>query len=154
MNRPLAIAGAVILLVVVALAIRRVRNEQERQAEREAIEHEQHRSVDLSALPSVPDRPEPTKPSPPPLKFKKRPVIVELVLKQKSGKGTAPFRGRYRVIDAAGSVVSEEQGSTHPATMILTPGRYELVVPGSGFRHPLNVVGDQERSRVTVVISK
>jgi hypothetical protein len=144
----LARVGALVVLFGALLA-RRMMHEREREQEQVQVEHEERRKVDLSTLPPAPEELPPTEAKPAP-KFKKKPVIIELSLKTKKG----PFRGRFQVLDVSGSVVSDERATAQPATLILMPGKYEVVVPSSGFRHPMTVLGDQERTRLSVVVTK
>jgi hypothetical protein len=87
----------------------------------------------------------------------KKPMIVELALKEKRGKGLKPFVGEYRVVNQSGETVSNgtAERSGEPLVMILSPGEYEVRVPKKNFRHTLSLLGTEgDKKKVTVVVDR
>jgi len=78
-------------------------------------------------------------------------VMVELDIRPKKGKRM--LSSPYRVVNAAGEVVSEE--ATPPpgetVVLILSPGEYELQIPARKFKQAFTVAyGDGEKKNVKV----
>ena len=133
------LGGLVVLLALLAAVFiyRKSVRSDELQARRLGEERAARQRIDLATLPDRPP-PEEVKPQP---KFSKRPVVVELNLKNKKGRA---FNGRYQLINSGGDIVGEHAANAEPGVFIVTPGNYELVVPDSQFRKALVITNDDD----------
>ncbi len=135
-----AIAGVTVVLVLIVVVTVIRRSERREQLEQARLEDERaaRQHVDLSALPEVPKADE----EKPVQKFKRKPIVVEMKMKNKKG---GAFRGKYQLVSANGDIVGQDDAPPpgEPAVFIVAPGIYELVVPGTKFRKKVTLVGDE-----------